>query len=310
MPRTLVLGAGFIGSAVALRLAAEGEPAAVLTRSRPDAAVAAAVGEERLLLANAADPGAVAAALAGVERVAFCAGGLLPVESEREPERDEELTLRPLEAVLAALRERPGVRFAYLSSGGTIYGNPSRVPVREEDPAAPISSYGKLNLRCEELIEAERREHGLASRILRCATVYGERQYPDRGQGAIVTFLDRIERGAPIDLFGGETTVRDYMYVGDVAEVVAGVLELEGAPPVLNVGSGEGRTLLEVLRLAEAEVGRPAHVQQHPERDFDVHRIVLDTTLLHDLMELRPMPLPDGIARTHRWLRGLGEGAR
>lgn len=309
MSSPLLVGCGFIGSHVVRELAARGESPTVLTRSRPEAEIVAAAGEDRLRLGDAADRDTVEAALAGIDRVAFCAGGLLPAASERDPERDRELTLGPLRTMLAALRTRPGVAFAYLSSGGTVYGDPARLPAREEDPPRPISAYGELHLACEREIEAERRAHGLRSTILRCSTVYGEYQQPGRGQGAVPTFLDRIAREQPIDLYGDGATIRDYIYGGDAAAAMASLLELEAPPPLVNVGAGHGTSLLDLLRLVEAEIGRPAHVVEHGERPFEVHQIVLDTTLLHELVELEITPLEEGIARTHSWLRAIAEAS-
>lgn len=299
--RVLVVGCGFIGSHVVTRLAAAGEPPVVLTRSEPAAEIAALLAPGDLHLGDATDPAVLTPALEGVSRVAFCAGGLLPVDSEREPDRDRELTLGPLRNVLAALRERPGTSLTYLSSGGTIYGNPERLPASEDDPPNPTSAYGKLNLACEREIEAAR-AGGLATLILRCSTVYGEHQHPGRGQGAVVTFLDRIERGEPIDLYGDGTTIRDYVYAGDVAAAMITLQAHLSGPAVVNVGAGRGTSLIDVLRLTEQEIGRQAEVRRHPERGFDVHQIYLDTTRLHEMTDLEITPLPTGIARTHKWL--------
>jgi UDP-glucose 4-epimerase len=307
--RTLVVGCGFIGSHVVTTLAGRGDAPRVLTRSRPDHTVAGEVPGEELLLGDVTDAALLERALAGVERVAYCAGGLLPSASERDPGRDRELTMQPLQTVLAALRSHPETSLLYLSSGGTVYGDPTRLPAREDDPTEPISTYGRIHLACEEAIEAARRETGLRSRILRCSTVYGEHQQPDRGQGAVVTFLDRIERGAPIELFGDGATIRDYIYAGDVAAVVADLLGRDEGPPLLNVGAGVGTSLLDLLHLAEVEVGREAKLIRHPERDFEVHQIVLDTTALHGLVELEMTPLAAGVHRTHGWLTSRS-GAR
>jgi UDP-glucose 4-epimerase len=311
MARTLVVGCGFIGSHLVTELAALGTPPAVLTRSRPRAPeVAAAIEEGDLHLGDAADQGLLATALEGVEQVAYCAGGLLPAAAERDPERDRELTLGPLRAVLRALRERPGVRFAYVSSGGTVYGNPVRLPAREDDPAVPISAYGEVHLACEREIEAERSGHGLRSRILRCSTVYGEHQQPDRGQGAIVTFLSRIRRGAEIQLYGDGATIRDYVYAGDVARAMIALLESDDRTPLVNVGAGAGTSVIDVLRMAESEVGQEARIERRGERGFEVHQIVLDTSLLHELVGLEITPLEEGIRRTHRWLAATAAEAR
>jgi UDP-glucose 4-epimerase len=300
--KVLVIGCGFIGSNVVETLARAGEPPVVLSRSRPAEDVVAAMGEENLRLGDASDREALDAALEGVARVIFCAGGLLPAASERDPDRDRELTLGPVAATLAALAERPGVSLTYLSSGGTVYGEPARNPVTETDPTAPISAYGRLHLECEAMIERATREAGLRARVLRCSTVYGEHQRPNRGQGAVVTFLHRIEREESIDLYGGGSTIRDYVYVGDVARAVVAISRLEDGPLMVNVGSGEGTSLLELLRFAEAQVGQAAKVVPHPERDFEIHQIVLDTSRLRALVDFEPTPLPEGIARSHRWL--------
>jgi UDP-glucose 4-epimerase len=302
MSGVLVVGCGFIGSHVVRTLVAQDQPPVVLTRSRPADEIVTAIGESNLRLGDAADTETVEDALKGVSRVAFCAGGLLPAASERDPVLDRELTFGPVRTMLKALRKRPEVSFGYLSSGGTVYGDPVRLPAREDDPTVPISSYGALHLACEQEIERDRLEHGLRSRILRCSTVFGEYQRPDRGQGAIATFLSRIERDESIDLYGDGSTIRDYIYAGDTAQALVSLLGHEGGPPVVNVGAGRGTSLIEVLRLVERQVGRKARIVQHGEREFDVHQIVLDTTVLHDLLDIPITPLEEGIRRTHRWL--------
>jgi UDP-glucose 4-epimerase len=274
----------------------------VLTRSRPVDAVVAAVEPADLHIGDAADAAALEGALEGVGHIVYTAGGLLPAASEEDPERDAELTLRPLRAVLEALAQRPGVKLTYISSGGTVYGEPESVPVPERAPTRPLGSYGRLHLLCEREIERHREENALPARILRCSTVYGPHQLPDRGQGAVVTFLHRIERGETIDLYGDGGTTRDYVYAGDVARVACALLDRDDDPHLLNVGAGAGTSLLDLLHLAERQVGREAIVARHPERGFDVHRIVLDISRLRELTGFEPTPLAIGIERTHVWL--------
>jgi UDP-glucose 4-epimerase len=204
--------------------------------------------------------------------------------------------------VLEALGRRPGAGLIYVSSGGTVYGDPDKLPVSESAATRPVGSYGRLHLICEQEIERRCRERSLWARVLRCATVYGEGQAPDRGQGAVVTFLHRIETGEPIHVYGEGETERDYVYVGDVADVILDLLDSTVGPRVLNVGSGVGTSLADLLQLVEAEVGKRAKVVRHPKRDFDVRRIVLDITRLKELTGFEPTSLEDGVSRTHRWL--------
>ncbi len=301
--KILVIGCGFIGSNIVEELARRSCQPRVLTRREPPAVVAKLVGDEDLVLGEAQDRPVLERALEGVEHVVFSAGGLLPAKSEEEPERDAELTLGPVRAVLEALRSRPGVSLTYLSSGGTVYGEPEQVPVPEDAPTRPVGAYGRLHLACEEAVLAHSRQHGTRVRILRCSSVYGKHQYPDRGQGALVTFLNRIEGGRQVEIYGGGESVRDYVYAGDVARAVARLIETEGGEPVLNVGSGEGTRLIDLLHLAEGEVGQQAETIEHPSREFEVERIVLDIGRLRSLIGFEPTPLRRGIALTHRWLR-------
>lgn len=297
-----MIGCGFIGSRIVEDLIAAGNAPTVLTRSRPDDAVAALLPADRLLIGDASDPVLLEEALEDVDAVVFSAGGLLPAASELDPDLDAELTLSPLRSVLAALRGRPGVSLIYLSSGGTVYGEPAHVPVSEDAETRPLGVYGRLHVECEREVMQSRQEQGLRARILRCATVYGERQRPERGQGAVVTFLHRVDAGIPIDLFGGGASLRDYIYVGDVADAVLGLGRREDGPPIVNVGSGRGTSLIDLLRLVEDTVGRPAEIVQHPARDFEVHQIVLEISRLRELAPFEPTPLSTGVVVTHEWL--------
>jgi UDP-glucose 4-epimerase len=301
--KILVIGCGFIGSNIVEELVGLSRPPRVLTRSQPPAAVAALLREGDLVLGDAQQAEVVERALQGVQHVIFSAGGLLPAASEENPALDAELTLGPLQTVLEALRERPQVSLAYLSSGGTVYGEPREVPVGEDAPTGPVGAYGRLHRACEEAVLAHGLENGGAVRILRCSSVYGRHQYPDRGQGALVTFLNRIEAGRPVEIYGGGESVRDYVYAGDVAKAVVRLLDVGGGEQVLNVGCGEPTRLIDLLRLAEREAGKRAEVIPHPRREFEVRRIVLDIRRLQGLIEFTPIPLSQGVAMTHSWLR-------
>jgi UDP-glucose 4-epimerase len=300
--KILLIGCGFIGSNIVEKLAELSCPPRVLTRSEPPAAVAGLLREGDLLLGDAQNQELLEGALDGIDHLIFSAGGLLPAASQENPELDAELTLGPVRTVLDALRSRPDISLTYLSSGGTVYGEPRSVPVDEGAPTAPVGAYGGLHLACEEAVLAHSHQHGTKARILRCSSVYGRHQHPDRGQGALVTFLNRIETGRPVELFGGGESVRDYIYAADVAEVVVRLLGTDGGPAVLNVGSGKGTSLLELLRIAEHQAGRQAEVIQHPPREFEVGRIVLDISRLQGLIGFQPTPLPCGVELTHHWL--------
>jgi UDP-glucose 4-epimerase len=297
-PDTLVVGCGFVGSHVTEALLAAGRPVRVLTRSRRSLPFEQLLGPDRLLLGDAARPEVLSPALEGVQEVVYCAGGLPPAAAERAPHEDEAMTLRPLRALLAALVRRPGVRLTLISSGGTVYGNPHENPVPEDHAPAPLGAYGAIRLAAEQLALHAHARGGLRIRILRCANVYGERQPVDRGQGAVAVFLDRIARRQEVVLYGRGEATRDFVYARDVGSVVCALLDHEAGPTILNVGSGSGISICQLLALTEQVLGRRARVVHLPARPFDVRQVVLDIRRLRALTGFEPTPLVAGLTRT------------
>jgi UDP-glucose 4-epimerase len=249
-----------------------------------------------VIVADACDAEAVDAALGGVTDVIYAAGGLMPSESERDPVSDAALTLRPLLTVLNALANR-AASFTLISSGGTVYGEPQRLPVDETHPTEPISSYGVIKLAVEKFVSVRAWRDSLRARILRCANVYGEGQPADRDQGAIATFTSRLANRETAVLYGDGQAVRDYVYVRDVVDAALALIERPSRPLVVNVGSGRGYSLAEVIASIERVSGERLLVERYPARNFDITEIVLDIARLRALIDFEPTPLNEGIRR-------------
>ena len=298
----LIVGAGFIGSHICRQLLSEAHQVRILTRSIPEAAHARLLEGAEVRIGDATDPAAVSAALAGIDWVIFGAGGLVPAASQANPIPDISLALRPLLTVLDAVARSAVTGFTYLSSGGTVYGHSTTPLIREDHPTDPITAYGVLKLAGEKFAGLYARQSGTPTRILRCANVYGEGQRTDRGQGVVGTFLSALRQGAPVTLYGGGAMVRDFVHVNDVA---AAVTRLRPAPPltdegfgIVNVGSGLGVSVSELLSIMQEAVGVKATVRHMPSRPFDVERNVLDISRLRSLTELVPIGLRDGLGLT------------
>ncbi len=105
-------------------------------------------------------------------------------------------------------------------------------------------------------------------------------------------FIDRVRNGEEIVLFGDGVAVRDFVHVGDVVDV-AGRLLGRGGPRVVNVGSGAGTSIRQLLELVERTLGRRARVIAEPARAFDVGTVVLDVSTLRSLIPT-PLTLADG----------------
>ena len=295
--RSLVIGAGFIGTHLVRRLRDEGAAVRVLTRSPLEGERRARLQGAELVIDDATVQGIVGDALDGVDHVFYCAGGLMPAQSNLDPATDAALALPPLLRVLEELRERPDIRLTFLSSGGTVYGNPAVLPVPEDHPTEPQTSYGIMKLASEKYALMYGRLYGLGVRILRCSNVYGEFQPADRGQGFVAAALSRLREDRPITLFG-DRNVRDFLYAPDLAGVMVALAARADGPRVLNVGSGDGIEIRELLAMIEECTGTTAKIVWQPDRGLDVRRIVLDVSALRRELDFAPTPLADGLAAT------------
>ena len=242
-------------------------------------------------------------ALRGVEVVFHLAGTTDPKTSNDDPAYDVESnvlsTLRLLDACLAA-----GVRkVVFNSSGGTVYGVPGMLPVREDHPTDPICSYGITKLTIEKYLDLYRRLHGLDYVALRVSNAYGEGQNPDRGQGAVAAFTARVARRQPIEVWGDGSVTRDYVHVEDVARALVMAAERTPQDRLLNVGSGVGTTLNELIDLIREVTGRDAEVRYTSGRAFDVPALVLDTHRIQEQIGWHPqVMLDEGLRRTWQWV--------
>ena len=112
-----------------------------------------------------------------------------------------------------------------------------------------------------------------------------------------------MHRGEPIEIWGDGRVVRDYVYVGDVAAALARALDYRGPRRIINVGSGVGRDLNEVVAAIERVIGRPVERRYLPGRKFDVPANVLDIGLARAELGWQPVTaFEEGLSRTLRWL--------
>jgi UDP-glucose 4-epimerase len=305
-PRVLVIGWGFIGAAIGHRLLAGGISVAGLTRSHTAGSKAGVAAGAHIVVGDASQPQLLEQTLRGIDHVVFSVGGLSPPATALEPGTAVVKTLLPLLCVLEALRQRPHIALTYLSSGGTVYGNPARLPVHETDLTEPISPYGALHLACEDYAQMYSRRFGLSLQILRCANVYGPSQASHGDQGAVAIFLDRVTHGLPLHVFGDGSALRDYVFVDDVADAAARVVADRLDVGVVNLGSGHGLTVLDIAEAISDLVGRRALIEFVPERGIDVRAVVLDISRLQSFIPYTPMDFPRGLRLTSAASRSVG----
>ena len=307
--RVLVVGYGFIGSHLVEELKRQGHQPVVITKYAPiDEAKKAALSAVPSLVADAGDAEALDSVMDGVDHVMFAATGMMPAEANADPLGDLNLTLPPLFALLEVVRRRSGIALTFFSSGGTVYGRAKQVPIPEEHATDPLGAYGITKLVSEKYIQLYAELHGIEATILRCSNLYGPGQPTQRSQGVIAAFLHRLLRDQPVKIFGEGVEVRDYVYVEDVVRTATALLDVDEVPMVLNVGAGEGLSVIALLGLLERLLGVEAQVERLPHRGFDVPEVVLDISKLQSLIGYEATPFEEGLRRTIEAARAELEG--
>lgn len=198
-------------------------------------------------------------------------------------------------------------KIVFVSSGGTVYGVPQALPIREDHPTNPISPYGITKLTLEKYILMFNAFRGLPAVIVRPSNAYGEYQQAFTGQGFIATAIKSILSRQTVNVFGINGTIRDYLYVEDVARGIIAALNFGEPGDVYNISSGIGLNNMDVLKTIEPfaeSQGYPVQINTLPERGFDVSANILDSTKLRNISTWHPeMDFNEGIRRT--WMFSL-----
>lgn len=302
----IIGGTGFIGRYVVDLLLSQGRQLTVMGRNPvPTSPLPAGVhyvsgdyGDSRLLTNVLGD----------VDEIINLAYTTVPKTSFENPVKDI-LSNLPAAVTLFETASNLSIRkIVVASSGGTIYGKARTLPITEDHPTNPISPYGITKLAIEKYAMMFNELNDLPIVCIRPGNAFGERQKPFIGQGFIATAIASILKGQKIALFGKTGTVRDYIYVTDVAKGIIAALEHGNPGSCYNIGSGIGRSNRDIINaispLAEAMGYLPA-IKEFPTRPFDVPANVLDCRKLYDATGWEPtISFKEGIERTWNWFYG------
>ncbi|EAU54363.1 NAD-dependent epimerase/dehydratase family protein [Mariprofundus ferrooxydans] len=300
----LVLGgSGFIGSHVVDHLLAAGHKVRVFDRAPERYRTALKQVEYRLGAFD--DTFQVAEALQGMDAVCHLISTTVPGTSNLDPVADVQSNLINTLSLLEQMRNKDLHRILYLSSGGTVYGNPQQFPISESHPLNPISSYGVVKVAIEKYMNMYQQLYGFEPIILRPSNPYGSRQGHAGVQGLIGTLLARALSGDTLEIWGDGSVIRDYMHVSDLARLSVAALE-SGHSGVFNAGSGEGHSINDIIGLIRDIMSEELQVNYCEGRTFDVKEVVLDISRAKETFAWQPeISLSAGINEQLQWLRTL-----
>jgi len=262
--RALVTGgAGFIGRRLVQDLLVRGWEVWVVddfsAGRREDLPAIGGDAADRVVQTDVATAAAVASAVASARpSVVFHLAAIhfIP-QCERDPIKTLETNVIGTQAVLNAVEAQPGCRMV-LASTGDVYA-PSCEPHHERSPVAPSSIYGLSKWTSERLVERAG-DRGIDYRIARLFNVFGP---GDRVPHVLPAIVNNLSRDGVLAL-GRLDAVRDYVYIDDVVQALLALAEHKGADRIFNVGTGEGRSVRDLVEHVAAACGFPLAVRTDP----------------------------------------------
>lgn len=290
--KTLVLvtgGAGFIGSHSVERLLELGIPVRCLDNLSSGKLSNLDLGNRLLefVEGDVRDRSLVGRVMSGITHVVHLAAQVFVATSVEDPPASASHNIMGFVNVLDAARKAGVKRLVYASSAA-VYGTPAELPLKETATLAPLSPYGLEKRINEDYAAMFDKLFGFSSLGLRFFNVFGLRQDPSSPySGVISRFVEQMIGRHPITLYGSGEQTRDFIYVGDVAGVIATAL-VSSCTGVRNVGRGEPVSLLQLIdTLAEIAGYRP-EVSHQPPRQGDIQHSFCDPGLLRKELGVSP----------------------
>jgi UDP-glucose 4-epimerase len=234
---------------------------------------------------------------------------VIHLASTSVPGTDSEISKDAEDNLMTSLRlfdrcvDRGVRQVIFISSGGTVYGPNSRVPIAESAPTQPITPYGVVKLTIEKYLEVYARLRGLDYRIVRISNLYGPYQNSIKMQGVVTSFLAKALRNEALEIWGNGSIVRDYVYVEDAAEAMAAVMCYQGEKRIFNIGSGVGTSVNQIVASIEKLLERKLKVKYRLGRAVDVPVNILDCTLARNELGWHARTsFSSGLEKTRNWL--------
>lgn len=291
-------GAGFIGSHIAAALAARGDDVRVFDNfSTGKHSNLAQVPQVEIVEGDLRDRAAVARAVNGMNYVLHLAAMVSVPQSMSDPVSTDAVNVTGTLHVLEAARQA-GVRRVVLASSCAVYGDNDELPLKEISQTRPLSPYAASKLTGEILCQTYYRAYGLPTVCLRYFNIYGPRQDPNSEYAAVIPkFAQRLKAGQPPTVFGDGTQTRDFVHVSDVVRANLLACERDGAiGQVLNVASGRGTSLLDLISTLNDLLGASIGPEFAPARSGDIRHSRGDGALIATTLGFRPeMSLVDGL---------------
>lgn len=304
-------GAGFIGSNLTAALVHAGERVRAYDNlltgrwSLLDRALEGRGDAERIT-ADIRDPKTLRQAMEGVEVVFhLAADGSVP-RSVDAPLQSDSLNVHGTVSVLETARQA-GVRRVIFAASSAAYGDDPELPKRETMPVAPMSPYAVSKIAGEMYLRVFASLHGIETVALRFFNVFGPGQLPHGAYAAAIPrFIHAALTGQPPIIYGDGEQTRDFCHVANVvaANLAAASSPRRFAGDLINVATGRGVSLNQVISELGRALGRPVEARHEPPRPGDIRHSIADITRARELLGYQPaVSWEQGLPATIAFLR-------
>ncbi len=302
----LIGGMGFVGRRLQEPLLKAGYRVNIIDRKSPQKGDNSDIVHHECSLA---DEAVLKRILKNCHAVFYLASDSVPATTVRNPSREGDVNLMPFLKFLDTFQDCSRSHMVYLSSGGTIYGNPQTSPIDESGPIAPISYHGAGKAAMEAFLHAAANQTDNRITVLRPSNLYGPGQPCVSGFGIIRNIMERIREDQAVEIWGEGEIVRDYLYIDDfVSACLACVARKDQKENfrVFNVSSGQSISINDLCGFIEAATGREFKKTYLPGRRIDVRSVVLDNNRLKRELGWRPVvEIEEGLKHTWQWIQTL-----
>ena len=224
-------------------------------------------------------------------------------DSVTDPKKDARINVSGSISLFQTAGKAKVKKIIYASSGGAIYGEPRKLPVKEDHPISPLCPYGASKCSAELYLKCFASLFGFKYVVLRYSNVFGPRQDPKGEAGVISIFIDKFLQGEAPVIFGDGKQTRDFIFVQDVA--LANYLALlYRESGIFNIGSGKEVSVLEIYNSLKKILNSPVKAKFGPKVEGEVRRIYLDVSLAKKKLGFKPkVNFKDGLERTINWVK-------
>ncbi|MFG2057285.1 NAD-dependent epimerase/dehydratase family protein [Micromonospora sp. NPDC048930] len=291
-------GAGFIGLHVVPMLLEKGYKVRIFDNmfrgDRDRIAELVATGDVELIDQDVRYGGAVHAAMKGCDYVIHLAAVSIN-KSQADPYESIDINMVGNHNVFAAAADH-GVKRLVFASSASVYGDPKKLPMHEDDRLDPLTPYCISKRAGEDLLGFYQRSKGLNWIALRFFNVYGPGQKPTAYYTSVINhFVKRLKNGEPPVIDGKGEQSMDFIHVHDIARSVVAAMEAEQGNVPINIGTGIDTSIATLAEILIKAVGVDVQPQFNP-REVLVSRRAADITRAKEVLGWEPtIAVEDGM---------------